>query len=442
MRLKDPMTIPELMPVAPTEATGRFDIGDTDDMLDRMMLLFARHGDTYRVIAPGHSTPLLMIHAAEDIRRVLATNRGNYVKGLGFDRVRILLGDGLITSDGEQWARQRAMMQPMFHRRVMVHLASSIAASNDALLAHWEASADRGLPVNVTEGMSTMTLEIVLRSIFGRDLDRLVAETGSNPFDLVAQDSARDLRFAYRFRSLTRLVAGLIERRRREADEHHDFVAMLMAARDRSTGAPMSERELIDEIMTLIVAGHETTATGLNWTWYLLSQHPEAEARLHAELDALPEQHPLELAASGDMPVARAIVDEALRMYPPVWVFTRRALEADTLGGFPVPAGTNVILPTYVIHRHPRYWREPDAFRPERFEQGGEGQSASFAYLPFGAGPRRCLGDGFAIYEMLANLARFGRRFRLRMVPGQSVGLEPRVNLRPAQPMFMTLERR
>jgi cytochrome P450 len=167
MRLKDPMTIPELMPVAPTEATGRFDIGDTDDMLDRMMLLFARHGDTYRVIAPGHSTPLLMIHAAEDIRRVLATNRGNYVKGLGFDRVRILLGDGLITSDGEQWARQRAMMQPMFHRRVMVHLASSIAASNDALLAHWEASADRGLPVNVTEGMSTMTLEIVLRSIFG-----------------------------------------------------------------------------------------------------------------------------------------------------------------------------------------------------------------------------------------------------------------------------------
>jgi cytochrome P450 len=142
------------------------------------------------------------------------------------------------------------------------------------------------------------------------------------------------------------------------------------------------------------------------------------------------------------MPVARAIVDEALRLYPPVWVFTRQALKADTLGGFPVPAGTNVILPTYVIHRHPRYWHDPNAFRPERFEQGGEGQGASFAYIPFGAGPRRCLGDAFAIYEMLANLARFGRRFRLRMVPGQTVRLEPRVNLRPAQPMFMTLERR
>ena len=436
------MTIPAPMPDAPTEFVGRFDIDDTDDMSDRMMELFARHGDTYRVIAPSRSAPMLMIHAAEDVRRVLATNRGNYVKGVGFDRVRILLGDGLITSDGELWARQRAMMQPMFHRRIMANFASSIAASNDALLARWEASADQGLPVNVTEGMSTMTLDIVLRSIFGRDLDRLVAETGSNPFDLVTQDSARDLRFAYRFRSLNRLVAGLIERRRQEAEEHHDFVAMLMAARDGGTGAPMSERELINEIMTLIVAGHETTATGLTWTWYLLSQHPDAEARLHAELDALPERHPLELAASGELPVARAVVDEALRLYPPVWVFTRRALEADTLGGFAVQAGTDVILPTYVIHRHPRYWHEPDAFRPERFAPGGEGQGASFAYIPFGAGPRRCLGDGFAIYEMLANLSRFGRRFRLRMVRDQPVTLEARVNLRPAQPMFMTLERR
>ena len=436
------MTIPAPMPDAPTEFVGRFDIDDTDDMSDRMMELFARHGDTYRVIAPSRSAPMLMIHAAEDVRRVLATNRGNYVKGVGFDRVRILLGDGLITSDGELWARQRAMMQPMFHRRIMANFASSIAASNDALLARWEASADQGLPVNVTEGMSTMTLDIVLRSIFGRDLDRLVADTGSNPFDLVTQDSARDLRFAYRFRSLNRLVAGLIERRRQEAEEHHDFVAMLMAARDGGTGAPMSERELINEIMTLIVAGHETTATGLTWTWYLLSQHPDAEARLHAELDALPERHPLELAASGELPVARAVVDEALRLYPPVWVFTRRALEADTLGGFAVQAGTDVILPTYVIHRHPRYWHEPDAFRPERFAPGGEGQGASFAYIPFGAGPRRCLGDGFAIYEMLANLSRFGRRFRLRMVRDQPVTLEARVNLRPAQPMFMTLERR
>jgi cytochrome P450 len=436
------MTITEPLPVAPTEVVSRFDIGETDDMLDRLMELFARYGDTYRVMTPSRSTPMLMIHAADDVRRVLVTNRGNYVKGLGFDRVRILVGDGLITSDGELWARQRAMMQPMFHRRTMAQFASRIAASNDALLARWEASADHGLPVNVTESMTTMTLDIVLRSIFGRDLDRLVAETGSNPFDLVAQDSTRDLRFAYRFRSLNRLVAGLIERRRREAEEHDDFVAMLMAARASGTGAPMSERELIDEIMTLIVAGHETTATGLNWAWYLLSQNPDAEAQLHAELDAVPERHPLELAASGELPFARAVVDETLRLYPPVWAFTRRALEADTLGGFEVPAGTDVILPTYVIHRHPRYWHEPDAFRPERFAAGGEGQGASFAYIPFGAGPRRCLGDGFAIYEMLAHLSRFGRRFRLRMVPGQHVTMEPRVNLRPTQPMFMTLERR
>jgi cytochrome P450 len=406
------MTSPCPTPATPPEVVPGFDIGDTADSLDRMVELFARHGDTYRVYAPGRGAPTQVIHAPDDVRRVLVTNRANYVKGAGFDRVRILLGHGLITSDGELWARR------------------------------WEASADRGVPVNVTEDMSTMTLDIVLRLILGRDLDRLVAETGSNPFDFVAQDPARDLRFAYRFRSLYRLLAELIERRRREAEDHFDFVAMMMAARDSSTGAPMSERELIDEIMTLVVAGHETTATGLNWTWYLLSQHPDAEARLHAELDAMPEQHPLELAASGELPYARAVVDEALRLYPPVWVFTRRALEADTLGGYAVPAGTDVLLPTYVIHRHPRYWQEPEAFRPERFAPGGEGQGASFAYIPFGAGPRRCMGDSFAIYEMLAHLSRFARRFRLRTVPGQQVALEARVNLRPAQPLLMTLERR
>ncbi len=431
------------MPAAvPPLVEPPFDIGATDDSIDRMGELFARHGDTYRVHAPGRGRDTVVIHAAEDVRRVLVTNRRNYVKGAGFDRVRILLGDGLITSDGDLWARQRAMMQPMFHRRVLARLADSIATANEALLARWEACAERGEPVNVTEDMSTMTLDIVLRSILGSDLDRLVRETGSNPFDLVVSDPARDLRFAYRFRSLTRLVAELIERRRREPQEHFDFIAMMMAARDPSSGAPMGEREMIDEVMTLVVAGHETTATGLNWTWYLLAQHPDIEARLHAELDGIPERHPLDLASSSELPYTRAVVDEALRLYPPVWVFTRRALEADTLGGFAVPAGTDVLLPTYVIHRHPRYWHDPEEFRPERFAQGGEGQGASFAYIPFGAGPRRCLGDSFAIYEMLAHLSRFARRFRLRMVPGQQVGLEARVNLRPAQPMFMTLKRR
>lgn len=435
-------TSEQLEQPGPPRAEPGFDVGETDDSLERMTGLFATFGDTYRVHAPSRRADTWVIHAAEDVRRVLVTNRRNYVKGVGFDRVRILLGDGLITSDGELWARQRAMLQPMFHRRVLAQFAQAIATANDALLARWEAAADRGEAVNVTEDMSAMTLDIVLRAILGRDLDRLVAETGANPFALVVDDPARDLRFAYRFRQLTRLVAALIERRRAKPGEHFDFVAMMMAARNAATGQPMSERELIDEIMTLVVAGHETTATGLNWAWYLLSQHPDAERRLHAEIDALPAEWPLPLAASDGLAYARAVVDETLRLYPPVWVFTRRSLEADRLGGFELPAGTDVMLPTYLIHRHPRYWHDPAAFRPERFAPGGEGQGASFAYIPFGAGPRRCLGDGFALFEMLAHLSRFTRRFRLRLLPGQPVGLEARVNLRPAQPLLMTLERR
>ena len=433
------MKRPEAMP---PEAVPGFDGGTTDDSLERMLELFARYGDTYRVTAPDQSSCSWVVHAAEDVRRVLVTNRRNYVKGAGFERVRILLGDGLITSDGEHWARQRALMQPMFHRRVITQFADSIARANATLLGRWEGCAQRGEVINLTDDMNTLTLEIVLRSILGRDLDRLIAETGSNPFELVVSEPARDLRFAYRFRSLTRLMAALIERRRREPEEHFDFVAMMMAARHPTTGEAMSDADLIDEVMTLVVAGHETTATSLGWVWYLLSRHPEVEQQLQAELDALADDCALDLAATEGLAYSRTVVDEALRLYPPVWVFPRRALEADELGGYAVPAGTDILLPTYVIHRHPRYWREPEAFRPERFGPGADPERPSFAYIPVGAGPRRCLGDTFAIFEILAHLAPAARRFRLRLVPGQTIELEARVNLRPLRPILMTLERR
>ena len=208
------------------------------------------------------------------MKRVLVSNHRNYTKGVGLDRVKILLGKGIMTSEGELWKRQRYMMQPFFHRRVITGFAGVIARANERFLERWDALAGRGEPVNLTDEMSELTLDIVLRSIFGTDLDRLSAELGGNPFEVVTKEQSRDLQFAYKFRPLTKLVARLIARRRAEPEEHFDYVAMLMSARDKETGEPMGERELIDEVMTLVVAGHETTASGLNWTWYLLSQHP------------------------------------------------------------------------------------------------------------------------------------------------------------------------
>ncbi|HZO23665.1 MAG TPA: cytochrome P450 [Steroidobacteraceae bacterium] len=443
----------------PPEVPLQFDIGSTDDSLERMTELFARHGDIYRVLVPGRKSYTYVIHHPDDVKRVLVSNHRNYTKGLGIDRVKLLLRKGIMTSEGELWRRQRYMMQPFFHRRVITQFATTVAEPNDRLLTRWEQVARSGEPVNLTDEMSELTLEIVLSSIFGADLPAL-----AEAFDLVTREPARDLQFAYKFRGLTRLVAGVINRRREQREEHADYVGMLMSARDRDTGQGMSERELIDEIMTLVVAGHETTASGLNWTWYLLSQHPQAEARLHEEIDAAPIEAAPSLGSMESLAYTQQVVNEALRLYPPGWLLSRRAIEADVLGGYDIPAGSNVLLPLYLLHRHPRYWKDPDRFWPERFapEQeeladvapfasGSEAPAASagnptrrprFAYMPFAAGPRHCIGETLALYEMLMHLYKVARRFRLIYVPDKPLELEAQINLRTRHPLHMRLERR
>ncbi len=431
------------MQAQPPEAALQFDIGSTDDSLERMIELFALHGDIYRVYVPARQSHTYVIHHPDDVKRVLVSNHRNYTKGLGLDRVKILLGKGLMTSEGELWTRQRYMIQPYFHRRIITRFAEVIGTANSQLLSRWEALERRAEPVNLTDEMSALTLEIVLRAIFGRDLERMSQEIGGNPFEVVTREQGRNLQFAFKFRSLTKLVAGLIERRRREKDEHFDYVAMLMSARDKESGEPMSERQLIDEVLTLVVAGHETTASGLNWTWYLLSQHPEVEARLHAELGAAPEEEPApSLAQMEQLTYAQQLINEALRLYPPGWLLSRRTVQPDVLSGYEIAAGTNVLLPLYLLHRHPRYWKDPERFLPERFAADHEAERPRFAYMPFAAGPRHCIGETFALYEMLMHLQRVAPHFRLVHVPDKPIELEAQINLRTRYPLHMRLERR
>jgi cytochrome P450 len=431
------MTATESARRQPPEAELQFDVGATDDSLERMTELFARHGDIYRVYAPGRKSYTYVIHHPDDIKRVLVTNHRNYTKGVGLDRVKILLGKGIMTSEGELWRRQRYMMQPLFHRRVITEFAQLIADANERFLERWDALAARGETVNLTDEMSELTLEIVLQSIFGCDLPQL-----AQAFEVVTREPARNLQFAFKFRSLTKLVAELIERRRAGAEEHFDYVSMLMGARDKETGAPMSERELIDEIMTLVVAGHETTASGLNWTWYLLSRHPGVEARLHAELDAAAEMPAPSLEQVWSLTYAQQVVNEALRLFPPGWLLSRRTIEADVLCGCDIPAGADVLLPLYLLHRHPRFWKDPDVFWPERFAPQHEAERPRFAYMPFAAGPRHCIGETFALYEMLMHLYKVARRYRLVHIPDRPVELEAQINLRTRHPLHMRLERR
>ena len=426
-------------PPGPTEG---FDLGGSDESLARMQAYFAQFGDIYRVFAPARGVFNYVINHPDDVKRVLLSNHRNYTKGLGMDQVKILLGNGIMTSEGDFWRRQRRMMQPAFHRRIIDQFTALIGEVNAKTMERWAAKAAAGEAVNVTDDASEMTLEIVLRSIFGTDLARLERQMGVNPFEVVAKDQNRDLKFAFRFRSLGRLVGELIERRRREPDEHFDFLAMLMATRDRETDEGMSDRDMIDEVLTLIVAGHETTAASLAWTWYLISQNAAVAEGLRAEADAVPDGRALGLEAAETLCYTHQVLQESLRLYPPGWLFTRRTLEADELSGYAIPARTDVFICPFLLHRHPAYWDRPEQFRPERFAEADVEERHRFSYIPFSVGPRHCIGENMAMFEMLVHVQQASRRFRLTRAGTEPIELEAQINLRPRSNLMMTVEAR
>jgi cytochrome P450 len=435
----------------PPCAQAQFDVGSTDDSLSRMIEDGAVFGDIYRVHAPGRNSDTWVLADPETIKRVLVSNHRNYTIGVGLDRVRILVGNGIIVSEGEVWKRQHRMMQPMFQRSRVERFGALIADINRRRLASWGDNAASGAMLNITRETSESALEVVLRATLGADFDRLLAELGANPFAMLTEEAARDLRFAFRFRQLSKHIESVIARREAAvaagvppAADHAgdtDWLAMMMAARDRTDGSAMSHRELIDEVMSIIVAGHETTAAVLNSVWYLLSQHPEVEAKLHTEVDAM-ELADLRLATVESLHYTHQVILEALRLYPPVWVLTRRCLHADRLAGYQAPAGTDVFMSPYVVQRDPRHWPEPDEFRPERFGGGAESAAHRFAFIPFSAGPRHCVGETFATYEMAIHIYQAARQFRLRCTQSGPRAMEARINLRMREDLMMSVERR
>jgi len=405
-----------------------WDIDANDETLPVLQGLQAQYGDVVRVRTVTRPADSLVLFGPDELRWVLLANRQNYKKGVGLERVKMLLGNGLIVSDGDFWARQRRMMQPAFHSRVIKQFGGLIERHNLALLDRWAERAADGQPINLTRDTSELSLNIVLQALFSVDLDKLTNDAGEHPFTMIARDSQRDLRFAQQFRALTKLVRQMIEDRRREQRVEMDFLSMLMEARDKDSGEAMPERALIDEIMSLIVAGHETTASTLNWTWYRLSQHAEVEAKLHAAVDAAP---------AAPVPYAEQVLHETLRLYPPVWLFSRRSLGEDKLGGHHVPAGTDLFVCPWLLHRDTRFWSDPEAYQPERFAPEVEAARHKFAFIPFSAGARHCIGEGFAMIEMNQHLHLAARRFRLKYLGPVPPPAEFQINLRTREDLSM-----
>ena len=415
--------IPGRIPPGPEEKYR-----NTDDLLNWMGRQFEKFGDTYKASVYGTS-----IYATRDVafaHHVLVENWQNYVKGQGIKRVALLLGNGLMVSKGELWKRQRRMIQPAFNHESVGASTKVITAVNVELLRKWEIAARRRESVNVTRDVSSMALEVVLRFIFGRDYEGVRCH-----FDLLSQEPARNMEFVYSFRALGKVILSVIDTRRKNAGTPTDVLAMLMQARDPQDGKSMPDSQLIDEILTLIVAGHETTASTLNWMWYLISQHPEVEEKLSNELNSLAS--PSEFDDLPRFSYTRQVIEEVMRLYPAGWLVTRRALQGDRLGEYFVPAGTEIYIPPYFIQRHPDLWEEPDRFDPDRFSPENSTHRHRLAAIPFSAGPRNCTGALFARMEMQIHLMTIAKHLRLRYIQAGPIEMDAGVNLRSKHDFLM-----
>lgn len=418
--------------VSSADAQGppaRFDVAPdaaTRHMLVRWHEVF---GPVYRIRAAHTDARSWVIHEPALVQQILVRRAANYTKGMGLERVRLLLGDGIMVSEGRFWARQRRLIQPAFKPRRLADFNTLIAQENLALAERWARAARTGAVVDVAAQISELTLVIVLKSIFGADYDRLV-HGAIDPFALFGEQPGRDLRFAARFHRLGRVVASIIEARQARSEPSFDFLGHMLAARDRD-GTGMNRTQLVDEVMTLIVAGHETTASALVWMWYEIAGDAGVCARLQTEVDAFYAAHGTVGVldhSCDELAFVDAVIHETLRLYPPGWLLSRRAIEADTLGDYDIAAGEQIFISPYVMHRDAAYWPEPNRFRPARFI---DGHAHRFAYIPFAAGPRHCVGEHLAMTEMRVHLVTMLRRFTPVYAGDHPPPLASHINLRP-----------
>jgi cytochrome P450 len=391
-----------------------------------------------------------------DIRHVLSDNARNYRKSPLYDKLKASLGEGLVTSEGAYWLRQRRLAQPAFHRARIAALASVMTRSALETAARWAPLAARGEVVDIADEMMHLTQAIILRTMLGADLGTVSTDAG-RAFTIVNRHigesfwslgltdgwpTPKNRRFEAARRVLDRAVFRIIEERRRRDAATNDLLSMLMSARDEDTGEAMTDVQLRDEVMTFFLAGHETTSLALAWTWYLLSQHADVQARLEEEVDSVLGARRPEFADLDRLPYTRMVIEESMRLYPPAWGFSRQALGPDVIGGYPLPAGWLVFVLPYVIHRLPSYWQDPERFDPARFTAERSAARPKFVYLPFGAGPRQCIGNQFAMVEAHLIVATLAQRYRLRLVPGHRVEPWPLITLRPRYGIKMVIETR
>lgn len=414
--------------------------------------LAERYGDiSYFRLGPQRA---FFFNHPDYIKDILVTNHQNFMKGLALQRAKRLLGEGLLTSEGEFHRRQRRLAQPAFHRNRIASYADVMTAYAAQTSQGWR----DGETLDISEEMMRLTLGIVGKTLFDADVASDAQEVGEAM--AVAMDLFNTLTLPFfnllqklplpQFRRfdnarirLDAIIFRLIEERRRSGRDHGDLLSMLLLAQDtEGDGGQMTDAHLRDELMTIFLAGHETTANAMTWTWYLLSQNPEVESKLHEEIDEV---------LGGRLPVfddvarlkyTEMVLAESMRLYPPAWALGRMALNDFEIGGYVVPKNSLVLMSQYVMHRDPRYFTDPSRFDPERWTPEAREARPQFSYFPFGGGPRRCIGEGFAWMEGILLLATMAQDWQMRLAPNHPVELKPVITLRPKHGMRMTVVRR
>lgn len=425
------------------------------EALSFLMGTFTRYGDvtSYRL---GPIRSALIAHP-DGVRHVLQEHVKNYTKDhISYTIVRWIAGDGLLTNQGDSWLRQRRLAAPAFHRQRIAAMGEMMVRHSEETAADWEAAAANGEDVDVAASMMRLALRIVGDALFGANVDAQ-AETIGRGFHTLSDQVVtrfrsgnvippvlprrRDREWRQALAALDAVIYGMIAERRRSDEDRGDLFSMFLLARDEETGERMSDKQLRDELLTMLVAGHETTATALTWTWALLDRNPEAAAKLHAELDAVLGDRAPTVTDLPRLAYTRMVIDETLRLYPPVYIFSRAVKADDTIGGYRLPKGSAVDISAYVTHRHPEFWPNPERFEPERFTPEQQAARHKYAYIPFSTGPRICIGNNFALMEATLALATIARRVRPHM-SGPMPTPEPLITLRPLGGLRMGVERR
>ncbi|MCU0513718.1 MAG: cytochrome P450 [Anaerolineae bacterium] len=414
--------------------------------------LWRDYGDLVQ-FAPGPLNGCMAVHP-DQVRYILVEKPEIYIKGMSHDRLRDSIGHGILTLEGSDWRQQRRLLQPTYTPGGIRQFASIMTDEAEAAIARWRSTA--GQPVDINEAMTRITMRVISRAIFGIDLDEGFREvalalhglldytsTGSSSLFVMPLflPTPANQRLKRNQKIVRDFIFQIIERRRRQGPGE-DLLSLLMSIIDEDTGQPMTDDQLHDEILITFFAGHETTASLLTWTWYLLAQNPAVEARLYDEVTQVLAGRAPTLEDLGRLTYTRMVLEETLRLYPPVPLLARDAAQDDTLAGYPIKAGTLVVTPLFLTQRHPDYWERPEAFYPEHFTPEQVEQRPRYAYLPFGAGQRVCLGIHFARMEAAILLAHLAQHYRLRLAQPfdgrtQFVGV-----IRPAGPILMQVEAR